>query len=70
VDANLLLSVRNLPRVRALPAAEVSAHDVVAHDLLVLLDGAADALRARLPAPGEAGTDDAAEATDAEGSAS
>lgn len=48
VDTNLLLSVRNLPRVRALPAAEVSAYDVVAHRNLVLLDGALDALQARI----------------------
>ena len=48
VDRNLLLSVRNLPRVRALPAAEISAYDVVSHNRLVLLDGAFDALRARL----------------------
>lgn len=48
VDANLRLSIRNLRRVRALPAAEVSAYDVVAHDHLVLLDGALEALQARL----------------------
>jgi large subunit ribosomal protein L4 len=54
VDPNLLLSVRNLPRVRALPAAEVSAYDVVAHRNLVLLDGAADALVGRLGGGAEA----------------
>jgi len=48
VDRNLLLSVRNLTRVRALPAAELSAYDVVFHRNLVLLDGAAEALVARL----------------------
>lgn len=48
VDRNLLLSVRNLPRVRALPAAEISAYDVAFHRHLVLLDGALDALIARL----------------------
>jgi large subunit ribosomal protein L4 len=52
VDANLLLSVRNLPRVRALPAAEVSAYDVVAHHHLVLLDGALEALAARVGGAG------------------
>lgn len=48
VDANLLLSVRNLPRVRALPAAEVSAYDLVSHNGLVLLDGAYEVLCSRL----------------------
>jgi large subunit ribosomal protein L4 len=48
VDKNLLLSVRNLPRVTALPAAAVTAHDVVAHRWTVLLDGALDGLRTRL----------------------
>ena len=48
VDKNLLLSVRNLKRVRALPAAEVTAHDVVAHRYTVLLDGGLEALRERL----------------------
>lgn len=50
VDGNLLLSVRNLPYVRALPAREVSAYDVVAHKHLVLLDGALDVLGARVGA--------------------
>ncbi len=54
VDKNLLLSVRNLPYVRALPAAEVSAYDVVAHRNLVLLEGALDALRGRVATEGEA----------------
>lgn len=48
VDRDLLLSVRNLPRVKALPAAEVSAYEVVAHRSLVLLDGALEALVARI----------------------
>jgi large subunit ribosomal protein L4 len=48
VDRNLLLSVRNLARVKALPAAEVSAYDLVAHRWTVLLDGGFDALRERL----------------------
>lgn len=57
VDRNLLLSVRNLPRVRALPAAEISAHDLLAHRWTVLLDGGFEALRERLeaaPAGGKA----------------
>jgi large subunit ribosomal protein L4 len=53
VDRSLLLSVRNLHGVKALPAAEVTAHDVVAHRLTVLLDGAYEALQKRLVADGE-----------------
>jgi len=48
VDTNIRLSVRNLKRVRALPAAEISAYDVVFHRNLVLLDGAMDALVERI----------------------
>ena len=48
LDANLLLSVRNLQRVKALPAAEVTAHDIVSHRTVVLLDGAFEVLRERL----------------------
>ncbi|MDA1193615.1 MAG: 50S ribosomal protein L4 [Planctomycetota bacterium] len=51
VDRNLLLSVRNLRRVRALPATEVSAYDVVFHRNLVLLDGALEALVGRVAYP-------------------
>ncbi len=54
VDRNLLLSVRNMPRVRALPAAEISAWDVAFHRTLVLLDGALDVLRSRLGLDGGA----------------
>jgi large subunit ribosomal protein L4 len=54
VDRNLLLSVRNLRRVRALPAAEATAHDVLAHRWVVLLDGAWEALQTRL-APADRG---------------
>jgi large subunit ribosomal protein L4 len=57
VDAALLLSVRNLPRIRALPAGEVSAYDVVAHHHLVLLDGAFEALQERVGYEGEEGSD-------------
>jgi large subunit ribosomal protein L4 len=48
VDKNLLLSVRNLARVHALPAAQVTAYDIVAHRYTVLLDGGLEALRDRL----------------------
>ena len=48
VAPNLVLSVRNLQRVRALPAHEVTAYDVAFHRQLVFLDGAVDALRERL----------------------
>lgn len=50
VATNLLLSIRNLNRVRALPAADVTAHDVVAHRWMVLLDGGFEGLRERLVA--------------------
>jgi len=50
VDRNLLLSVRNLDRVRALPASDVNARDLVAHRYTVLLDGGFEALRDRLAA--------------------
>lgn len=55
VQRNLLLSVRNLTRIRALPAAEVSAYDVVFHHNLVLLDGAVEALVARIGAAADGG---------------
>ena len=48
VDNNLLLSIRNLIRVRALPANEVSAYDLVSHKWLVLLDDAFESLCFRL----------------------
>jgi large subunit ribosomal protein L4 len=61
VDKALLLSVRNLPKVRVLPAAEVSAYDAVRYHWLVLLDGAYEVLRSRLgideaPAQAEEGS--------------
>lgn len=55
VEEGLLLSVRNLPRVKALPAAEVSAYDVVFYRSLILLDGALQALVARVGASDDAG---------------
>lgn len=48
VDGNLLLSIRNLRRVAALPAAEITAYDVVSHRQLVMLDGAVDVLVRRI----------------------
>ncbi len=51
VDNNIRLSVRNLKRVRALPASEISAYDVCFHRNLVLLDGAMEALVERVSYP-------------------
>jgi ribosomal protein L4 len=53
MDANLILSVRNLPGVSALPANEVTAFDVVSHDRLILLDGAFEALAERTARTGK-----------------
>ena len=50
VSEAMLLSMRNLPRVKALPASEVSAYDVVYYRSLILLDGALQALVARVGA--------------------
>ena len=47
-DQDLVLSVRNLPRVRVLPADDMSAYDVVAHRYVVFLDNAYEILTARL----------------------
>ncbi len=55
VDRNLLLSVRNLPRVSLLPAREITAYDVVSHRNLVLLDGALDVLIERVGAKNDGG---------------
>jgi len=44
---NLLLSARNLPGARVLPASDVNARDVAACSRLLLEDGAFDALVAR-----------------------
>lgn len=67
VDRNLLLSVRNLPRVRALPATEISAYDVVYHRWVVLLDGAWEKIVERL---GDAVQPSHDPSADEEGSAS
>ena len=48
VDQDLVLSVRNLPRVKALPADEVTAYEVVAHRNVVFLDNAFEMLCSRL----------------------
>ncbi|MFV1958148.1 MAG: 50S ribosomal protein L4 [Planctomycetota bacterium] len=50
VEPGLLLSVRNLPRVRVLPASDVNAYDLVRHHWLVLLDGAYEVLCERVGA--------------------
>ncbi len=47
-DRDLVLSVRNLPRVRVLPADEVTAYDIVAHRWVVFLDMGYEMLTARL----------------------
>jgi len=47
-DRNLLLSSRNVPGSRVLPAAELNARDVAACTRLLLEDGAWDALVARI----------------------
>ena len=57
-DQNLLLSARNLPGARILPASELNARDVAACTRLLLADGAYDELVAR--AHGEANTAGAA----------
>jgi large subunit ribosomal protein L4 len=46
-DRNLLLSVRNIPKARVLPAAEVNAHDVLRASRLLLAEGAFEALEGR-----------------------
>jgi len=66
-DRNLVLSVRNLRRIRVMPAQEVSAYDLVYHRYVVLLDGAWEALCRRL---GEGAAPDAEEAAAGEGNAS
>jgi large subunit ribosomal protein L4 len=48
VDENLRLSVRNLTRVDILPAEQINAYHVVLRDNLILLDGAVEALQARI----------------------
>jgi large subunit ribosomal protein L4 len=52
-DRNLLLSSRNVPGSRVLPAAEVNARDVAACSRLLLVDGAYEAILARLATGGD-----------------
>lgn len=47
-DRNVLLSARNVPGSRVLPAAEVNARDVAACSRLLLAEGAYEALVARV----------------------
>jgi large subunit ribosomal protein L4 len=47
-ERNVLLSSRNVPGARVLPASEVNARDVVACSRLLLADGAYEALVARI----------------------
>jgi large subunit ribosomal protein L4 len=49
-DRNVLLSSRNVPGARVLPASDVNARDVAACTRLLLEDGAWDALVARIGA--------------------
>ncbi len=51
---NLLLSSRNLPGARVLPAAELNAHDVAQCSRLLLDDGAFEAIVARVRPEGGA----------------
>ena len=48
-------SFRNLPRVSVVPASDLNAHHVLAHDRLVLVDDAWQRLVARLPQVRDAG---------------
>jgi large subunit ribosomal protein L4 len=47
-DPNVLKSARNIPRSRVVPADELNAHDVAACTRLLLVEGAWDAIAARL----------------------
>ncbi|HZM00206.1 MAG TPA: 50S ribosomal protein L4, partial [Planctomycetota bacterium] len=51
LNATLWKSFRNLPRVSVVPASDLNAHHVLAHDRLVLVDDAWERLLARLPQP-------------------
>jgi large subunit ribosomal protein L4 len=54
-------SFRNLPRVSVIPASDLNAHHVLAHDRLVLVDDAWARIVARLPEQRAAGANGAAE---------
>lgn len=47
-DKNLLLSARNLPGIKLLPADKINAYDVLLYPKLVLLEGAAVSVQERL----------------------
>ena len=53
-ERNVLLSSRNVPGARVLPASEVNARDVVACSRLLLAEGAYEALVARIGRSGAA----------------
>jgi large subunit ribosomal protein L4 len=48
-NAPVYKSFRNLPRVSVVPASDLNAHHVLAHDRLVLVDNAWERVVARLP---------------------
>ena len=47
-DKNLLLSARNVPGIKLLPADQINAYDVLLYPKLVLLEGAAVSVQERL----------------------
>lgn len=47
-DNNLLLSARNVPGIKLLPADQINAYDVLLYPKLVLLEGAAVSVQERL----------------------
>lgn len=47
-DNNLLLSARNVPGIKLLPADKINAYDVLLYPKLVLLEGAAVSVQERL----------------------
>ena len=49
LNAPVWKSFRNIPRVSVIPASDLNAHHVLAHDRLVLVDDAWERLVARLP---------------------
>jgi Ribosomal protein L4 len=48
VDNNLLLSARNLPGIKLLPADKLNAYDVLLYPKLVMLESAAVSVQERL----------------------
>jgi large subunit ribosomal protein L4 len=47
-DSNLLLSARNLPGIKLLPADKLNAYDVLLYPKLVMLESAAVSVQERL----------------------